>query len=420
MTGCKECGSECNNCGINCGACSKPKGCTPNCLEIAAIPFEPCAFAFMFNGCKAKLELNTAIAACETDTRMVQDQETGCIKYYSELYITSKGEQGELGQICPPDIAKFIDLEDLKNVEDDKADGCALLVYVKNSNCGEGCQGVDDQWVHWTASAHTETAIHYVMGFNEEGCPIVLDVPTDVEDFWYGMWVPNEGFMYKQPKEVDSIPVDEDGDPIVISQDPDTKEPVVGSIGLSCMFANFAKTLGAEVFGTFSVVQATPNFGAVFNPANGKFTITWNDWISAEDKHVGTGKVYGTVDFSYSFDIKTGSMTYHIHSIHYDRVAWTVDDGAGDQGPIKITLKGITVPGGAQTTLLNARSYSGNESWSQDIDRTIGFDQTVTVKPGETKGPFNFVYIWLDWVADDEGYLQLNFRNKFEDWTNCK
>lgn len=148
----------------------KKKACECN-FEINPIPFEPCAFSFINNGCVAKLDLSRAIPACETKTRMEQDRETGCIKYYNELYESSYGEKGEIDIICPEDLAKYIDLEDLGNVEIVEAQHCQLLMYRQAAGCN-GCPTDKDRWVNYTIpDAEPGCRVDFVPG---EGYPVLI------------------------------------------------------------------------------------------------------------------------------------------------------------------------------------------------------------------------------------------------------
>ena len=224
---CSSC-MQSNPCG-----CKKKKSCD-DCPVVDWVPNTACTIGVTMNGCTDTLELRPGIQNCETKTHMTQNQKTGCIEYQNELYVATDGQEGYIESICPVDIAKFINLEDLANVEDEQPEQCSLLIYHADNDCGPGCTGVTDSWVHWYASEHLTTGLHWVAGFNEDGCLEALDVPPRVDEYWWGMYRPSDTgtgveFGYIQPEPVDELPTDEDGNILVISEEPNGK-PVIGKL----------------------------------------------------------------------------------------------------------------------------------------------------------------------------------------------
>lgn len=225
---------SCSSCmPINPCGCKKKKSCD-DCPIVDWVPNTACTIGVTVNGCTDTLELRPGIQNCETKTHMTQNQNTGCIEYQNELYVATDGQDGYLETICPVDIAKFINLEDLANVEDEQPENCSLLVYKADSDCGPGCTGVSDSWIHWYASEHLTNGLHWVAGFNENGCLEALDVPTNTNKYWWSMWRPtNTGngveFGYIQPENVAELPKDSSGNTMVISQDANGK-PTYGPV----------------------------------------------------------------------------------------------------------------------------------------------------------------------------------------------
>ena len=222
---------SCSSCmPINPCGCKKKKESCDKCPVVDWVPNTACTIG-------VTLELRPGIQNCETKTHMTQNQKTGCIEYQNELYVATDGEEGYIETICPVDIAKYINLEDLANVEDEEPENCSLLVYKAESDCGPGCTGVSDSWVHWYASEHLTNGLHWVAGFNGNGCLEALDVPPRTNEYWWGMYRPSDTgngieFGYIQPEKVNTLPVDESGNTLVISQNSDGK-PVVGPMATS-------------------------------------------------------------------------------------------------------------------------------------------------------------------------------------------
>lgn len=352
----------------------------------------------------------------ETDTTLKTNYSNATLFYQAEAHNdTITGEQ--LGDI--------INVDDLRNVDIDPslAGNCYEFIYSKYSDCGTGCTSVADKWHNWNINSEEakKDYIKYVRGANVYGCPEYLDVPTNQGQYWFAGWKQNgehRQFGYYQAKSA-SLPKDSLGNYLVMSQDVNTKEPIIGTLPLDCILGNLVGALGMEVFSTWSVIQATPGFEAWFDTVNGNFQVTWNDWYYHWTRHVGTGHINGKMNWEASFDSTTGHMKYIIHSIYFDRVWWDVDQGADGHGPITLTFKGITIPGGAEVMLLDHYSFSAEASWSQPLGITVGYDMVVDVAPGTTAGPFNFLYVFVDWEIDDEGYLQANFKNKIPSWKQC-
>ena len=407
-----------------CGCKDKKKSCD-DCPVVDWVPNTACTIGVTMNGCTDTLELKQGIQNCETKTHYGQNPVTGCLEYQNELYVATDGAEGYIESVCPVDIAKFINLEDLANVEDETPEQCSLLIYHADANCGPGCQGLADSWVHWYANENLTNGLHFVAGFNEEGCLEALDVPADVNEFWWGMWRPTGDngieFGYIQPEEVAELPTDENGDPIVISQTPDGK-PVVGTIPMNCLLNNIMMNLGSDIFGTFRIIQNTPDFKSTFNKHNGRFTITWNDWNyngGQIQSHAGTGVISGKMDFSFQFNKDNGSFTYKVTNLHYDKVVWTTDNGFLLGETPTITLKGKPLGTGGTEVSLMSHTYDGSTNWTVNINRDVPCNLVRTVAPGETAGPFDYTYVHVDWVYDDEGYTQVNFKNLLDGWTDC-
>lgn len=409
---------------MKCDCNSKKKcdclGCKParygDCsFDIQANPYNSHEWIVTANGMSHRVTLPPTN---ETDTKLSINSTNATMNYAAERHSdTITGSQ--IG-----DIVKLDDLRDV-NFDPTFTGTCSELVFRKYADCGEGCESPKDKWSGFNinTTGAKQDYIRYVRGANAYGCPEYLDVPTDLDEYWLAGWKTDgehKEFGYYQP-EYGEIPKDDFGNYIVASVDPDTKKPIYGSLPFDCILRNLMTNLGMDVYGTWSVIQETPAFSADFNPSTGDFTIDWNDWYTATTPwtHCGSGRIYGKVNWVASFDAETGYMNYYIQSIYFDRVVWTVDQGYSGGVPVYFTLKGVSIPTGTETTLLNRRQYSANSNWSETLNSTISCGYTISVAPGQKVGPLNFAYTYIDWTADDEGYLQINFKNKLSGWGVC-
>lgn len=176
----------------------------------------------------------------ETDTKLSTNYSNETLIYNAERHTDIiTGEQ--LGDI--------INLDYLRNVDIDPGlDGnCYELVYRKWAECGDGCRSAADKWVNFNINSEgaKQCGIRYVRGANQYGCPVYLDIPTNVDEYWWGMWRPSSAgdcweFGYIQPEEVEELPKDSHGNTIVLSQDENGK-PLVGPLHIAQSLCSKAK-----------------------------------------------------------------------------------------------------------------------------------------------------------------------------------
>lgn len=410
MNKCNKC-NKCNHCDECCDGC-KPARYGKD-FFIAPDPFNDSKVDIMVNGALKR----TTIPLKETDTKLSTNSADNTLTYSAERHVdTLTGKQ----------LGGIIELGDLSDARIDEGlnGSCYELIYRKYGDCGDGCVTPLDAWSNFNINSDgaKKDYLQYVRGANAYGCPVYLDVPTDLDEYWFAGWKQDgehKQFGYYQAT-VGDLPKDALGNYLVMSQDPNTKKPIYGPLPLDCILRNLVGNLGMNVYGTWSVIQATPAFSSTFNNVTGDFSIDWNDWQDdTKSFHIGSGKITGKVNWEANFNTENGHVDYHISSVYFDTASWTVDRGNPFQTNPTLTLKGVAIPGGEETTLINAYSYTADESWSQTLHATIPCDQTISVAPGQTVGPFNFAYIFVDWIGDDEGYLQINFQNKLQGWLGC-
>lgn len=392
----------CNNCNTDCNPCKR--GC------------KPAHYARGFgSGCDCPEE---------TDTKLSVDVGGATLNYAAERHTEV---------IAGSMLGSIITLPDLRDtdIDYDSFDSmCAELIYHKYGECGDGCRSAKDAWTTFALDDEgaKQNAIRYVRGANAYGCPVFLDIPSNPGEYWYAGWRTdgdgNKQFGYYQSRLVNELPKNENGDYLVASQDPNTKQPIIAPLPLNCILGNIMGNLGIDVNAQFSKTQEYEFIAGGFNTLNGTFWIKWEDYYFNRQRHVGTGLVTGTINFTSSFDIKTGNMVYIVDNIYYDKVTYTTDQGAPSTAqPIYLTLRSYQQPQGATGSLnIEHREFNPNTNWTWDIGTSISWnDYNITVAPGQTLSPLNFIYIFVDWEQsfDDEGYMQLVFRNKLSGWNPC-
>ncbi len=166
----------------------------------------------------------------ETDTKLSINHGGATLNYSAERHADV---------ITGSQLGGIITLPDLRDtdIDYDSFDAmCAELIYHKYGECGEGCRSVLDAWTTFALDDEgaKQNAIRYVRGANAYGCPVFLDVPSNPGQYWYAGWRTdgegNKQFGYYQSRPVAELPKDSDGNNLVVSQDPSTKEPIIGPI----------------------------------------------------------------------------------------------------------------------------------------------------------------------------------------------
>lgn len=349
----------------------------------------------------------------ETDTKLSLDVSGATLNYAAERHtdiITGK----QLGSI--------INLPDLRDVNFDyDFDAmCAEFIYHKYGDCGDGCQSLENAWNLFSIDQDgaKQNQLRYVRGANAYGCPVFLDVPPTLDEYWYAGWRQdgdgNKQFGYYQAAQRPELPTDANGDYLIGSQDPVTKQPIIAPLPLNKYLTNLALNFATKVEGNFLIIQGTPGFTSTFNRVNGDFQIVWNDWYPNLQTHAGEGTIKGTVNWDASFDPKTGNVTYIIKEVVFNTISYDPDKGSAEQQ--EMTLKGIAIPSGQQTTILDKWKYDLNTEWTEDITTVIPCNQTITLAPGEASPKFSFAYVYNKLVYIDEGYLQVQFFNTLTGW----
>ena len=141
-------------------------------------------------------------------------------------------EDGEHDYIPYTDILNGGRLGDLQDVDDQGTGNCSILVKAAAANCVDCGGSAADRWYGWEALKNKVTVLQYVMGFNEEGCPVVLDKPADTSKTWIQGWKGGIGDMYYQPTDIGEIPVTDGKAQNVVVINPSTGDLEYGSLAI--------------------------------------------------------------------------------------------------------------------------------------------------------------------------------------------
>lgn len=407
------CLTDCNSCSDDC----RPSSYDDCYFDINVDPYDPSVLVVTACGKDRRIKISRFLN--ETDTTLnVNDVEADLV-YHAEKHID---------EIPGESVGHIINVKELRDVVFDEglSGKCYEFIYRKYGDCGDGCVSAGDKWYNWNINSKDakKDYLRYVRGANVYGCPEYLDVPSRVNEWWFAGWKTDgehKEFGYFQPNCVDTLPKDGNGNVIVMTLDPSTKQPKWGPLPLNCIMNNLVANLGVDIYGTFQIIQSTPEFTYSFNTSTGDFSITWNDWYYHFTRHVGTGTVYGKLNMEYRFDVESGTMNYRVNSVYFSVMSWRVDAGAPPEaGPITLTFDGVSVPSGEHIRLIDHYEHDARHNWDIPLDATIPCSLNLSVAPGQTVGPFNYAYVFNQWEGlDDEGYLQVNFKNKMQGWDSC-
>ena len=362
-----------NSCNCNpCNPCGDCKKCCParyDCsFNIEASPYDPSTWMVTIGGMMHKVKVP---GFNETDTTLSTNYTNSTLIYNAERHTdTITGEQ----------LGGIINLDYLRNVDiDEDLDGhCYELVFRKYAECGEGCKSALDKWTNFNINSEgaLRNGIQYVRGANQYGCPVYLDEPPRTDEYWWGMWRPDDTgygveFGYIQPEYVDSLPTDEHGNTLVLSQDENGK-PVIGPIAASLCS-------GAVQFTTRWGNPQGPNYFTPNSTTVQEFLITPDDnpnWRApvcgvmivnycVNPYHqYATGTGYAEVDVTCLLDNQTWNSDYErVNSTHS---TWMLD--VGRESDISESCSAAMVLPKGRTIKLHARNTGdtppGMAGWS--------------------------------------------------------
>ena len=168
--------------------CHKPKcGCAKPVIQVEEMPESVATLRYNFDGASTWYDHTNMIYQTQTDTTIKADAIQRALIYMAERH-TDIISAKELGAILH--IADIGDV-DITGVADN-----ALFVYQKNSDCGHGCQGIDNSWKAWNALEHQGTSLDTVMGFDEDGKPLTLQRPISTDKYYLLGWAANDKLKY--------------------------------------------------------------------------------------------------------------------------------------------------------------------------------------------------------------------------------
>lgn len=212
----KNCNNCCDPCKPKC--CPEPCGCPVQITGITTVHDDtPAWLRYNFGGKSVDYDHTSLVKFAETDTSVRLDIPGRSFIYNAEKHVDSFSAS-ELGSILH--IADIGDV-DISGVTDN-----SLFVFQKNSDCGEGCEGIDNSWVAWNSNENLVSQIESIMGFDSEGRPKALTHPEKTNQYYQLGWNGANKVSWSQPVEVSTPPVDSDNNAYRVYVDPNTRQLV--------------------------------------------------------------------------------------------------------------------------------------------------------------------------------------------------
>lgn len=212
LGGCGHCG----HCQPDCGCkkkCPKPCGCPEQILSIEADTTRPAYLRFNLGGRSVWYDFTSVVKGAETCTTLKPDITSRTLVYDAEC-----GRQ----TMSAPELGSILHLADIGDVDATTIKDNAILVYRKDADCGENCDGKNG-WVGLDPSEEPDTDLDYIIGSDGEGRTKSLQPPVNTNQFNYMAWRAGDKAGWTQPTEVVTPPVDGDGYAYHLYLDPSTK-----------------------------------------------------------------------------------------------------------------------------------------------------------------------------------------------------
>ena len=123
-------------------------------------------------------------------------------------------------------LGGMLHLADIGDVDATTIKDNAILVYKKDADCSENCDGKNG-WIGLDPSEAGDSSLDYIMGSDADGEVKSLMPPANSSQFYYLTWAGQNKASWKQPTVAASAPVDSDGKVWRLYVDPNTHELLI-------------------------------------------------------------------------------------------------------------------------------------------------------------------------------------------------
>lgn len=197
LMGCGHCGQCQPKCGCE-NKCQKRCGCPESILSIEADSTDPAYLRFNLGGRSVWYDFGPVVKAAETCTHLSTDITSRTLIYDAEC-----GRE----TLSARQLGSILHLADIGDVDESTIKDNAVLVYRKDANCGENCDGKNG-WIGIDLTEEADEEIDYIMGSDEDGQIKSLIPPADTRKTHYLTWEANGKAHWAQIKPATAPPVD--------------------------------------------------------------------------------------------------------------------------------------------------------------------------------------------------------------------
>lgn len=177
LMGCGHCGACQPKCGCKNG-CPKRCGCPESILSIEASSEDPAYLRFNLGGRSVWYDFGPVVKAAETCTHLSTNLSTRSLVYDAEC-----GRE----TISARQLGAILHLADIGDVDASTIKDNAVLVYRKDADCGENCDGKNG-WIGIDLTEEADEEIDYIMGSDEDGKVKSLMPPANASQTNYLQW----------------------------------------------------------------------------------------------------------------------------------------------------------------------------------------------------------------------------------------
>ena len=214
--GCGHCGECQPKCGCE-NKCPKRCGCPESILSIEADSADPAYLRFNLGGRSVWYDFGPVVKAAETCTHISTDLTSRSLIYDAEC-----GRE----TISARQLGSILHLADIGDVDASTIKDNAVLVYRKDADCGENCDGKNG-WIGIDLTEEGDDELDYIMGSDEDGKVKSLMPPAGSNKTHYLTWQANGKAQWAMIKPAISAPVNPStGKVLRVYLDPVTNELV--------------------------------------------------------------------------------------------------------------------------------------------------------------------------------------------------
>jgi hypothetical protein len=186
-------------------------------LSIEADSNNPTNLRFNINGRSVWYDFDSVVKAGQSCTTLSADTVSRNLVYNAECQNIN---------IPARELGGILHLADIGDVDATTIKDNAILVYKKDANCSENCDGKNG-WIGLDPSEAGDTSLDYVMGADDKGEVKSLMPPANSNQFYYMAWAAQDKASWSQPRIAASAPVDGDGKVWRLYMDPTSHEILV-------------------------------------------------------------------------------------------------------------------------------------------------------------------------------------------------